>query len=49
MRAFLASLPPGKYFAEDFLDNDGVTDNPVKISVTVSLNGPCSNRRLQRL
>ena len=42
MRAFLASLPPGKYFAEDFLDNDGVTDNPVKISVIVSLNGPAA-------
>ena len=42
MRAFLASLPPGKYFAEDFLDNDGVTDSPVKISVIVSLNGPAA-------
>ena len=39
MRSFLASLPRGKYYAEDFLDNDGVKDNPVKISAILSLNG----------
>ena len=39
MRAFLLRVPPGKYHAEDFLDNDGITDKPVKIAVTVTL-GP---------
>ena len=42
MRTFLASVPPGKYFAEDFLDNDGVTDKPVKISVLLSIDGPAA-------
>src|SRR5438270_3341531 len=32
MRAFLANVPPGEYRAEDFLDNDGVTDTPIKIA-----------------
>jgi N-methylhydantoinase B len=35
MRAFLSQVPPGRYRAEDFLDNDGVSDNPVKIAVTI--------------
>ena len=42
-RAFLVSVPPGRYHAEDFLDNDGITDNPVKIAVTVSVHA--RNRR----
>lgn len=37
MRAFLDSVPTGIYRAEDFLDNDGVSDRPVKIAVTVTL------------
>jgi N-methylhydantoinase B len=37
MRAFLLRVPPGTYSAEDFLDNDGITDNPVKIAVTVKV------------
>jgi len=37
MRAFLAKVPPGEYGAEDFLDNDGVTDQPVKIMATISV------------
>ena len=36
MRAFLLHMPPGKYHAEDFLDNDGITDKPVKIAVTLT-------------
>ena len=35
MRAFLAKLPRGNYRAEDFLDNDGICDQPVKIAVEV--------------
>jgi N-methylhydantoinase B len=37
MRAFLLRIPPGTYRAEDFLDNDGISDRPVKIAVTVSI------------
>ena len=33
MRAFLRTIPPGRYHAEDFLDNDGVEDKPVRIAV----------------
>jgi N-methylhydantoinase B len=35
MRAFLLRVPPGTYRAEDFLDNDGIGDKPVKIVVTI--------------
>jgi N-methylhydantoinase B len=35
MRAFLRQVPPGTYRAEDFLDNDGVGDKPIKIAVTL--------------
>jgi N-methylhydantoinase B len=38
MRAFLLRVPPGTYRAEDFLDNDGITDKPVKIVVEVEVN-----------
>src|SRR5258708_15483180 len=37
MRAFLRTIPPGKYQAEDFLDNDGVEDTPVPIAVTIQV------------
>jgi N-methylhydantoinase B len=37
MRTFLLRVPSGVYRAEDFLDNDGVNDKPVKIAVKVSV------------
>src|SRR5271165_2218499 len=37
MRAFLRTIPPGHYQAEDFLDNDGVEDKPVRIAVTIQV------------
>src|SRR5208283_5290708 len=37
MRAFLLRVPAGIYRAEDFLDNDGISDKPVKIAVTVTV------------
>ena len=37
MRAFLAQVPPGVYRAEDFLDNDGVSETPVKIAVSITV------------
>ncbi len=39
MRSFLGSVPPGTYRAEDFLDNDGVEDKPVRIAVTLRVRG----------
>jgi N-methylhydantoinase B len=44
MRALLGQVPPGKYRAEDFLDNDGISDQPVKIAVTVNVWGQVSAR-----
>jgi N-methylhydantoinase B len=35
MRAFLATVPPGIYEAEDFLDDDGVDAKPIRIAVTI--------------
>jgi N-methylhydantoinase B len=35
MRAFLQTIPPGHYQAEDFLDDDGVENKPVRIAVTI--------------
>ena len=40
MRAFLERVPPGEYRAEDFLDNDGISDKPVKIAVAVKVDHP---------
>jgi len=37
MRAFLLRVPRGTYRAQDFLDNDGISGQPVKIAVTVSI------------
>jgi N-methylhydantoinase B len=37
MRAFLAQVPPGVYRAEDCLDNDGVSETPVKIAVSITV------------
>jgi N-methylhydantoinase B len=34
-RAELARLPRGVYEAEDFMDNDGVTDEPIRVAVTL--------------
>lgn len=36
MQAFLLRVPPGRYRAEDFLDNDGISEKPVKIAATVT-------------
>jgi N-methylhydantoinase B len=37
MRTFLLRVPSGTYRAEDFMDNDGVSDRPVKIAVKVTV------------
>jgi N-methylhydantoinase B len=45
MRAFLERVPAGKYRAEDFLDNDGVGERPVRIAVTVQVTRNSQSRR----
>ena len=37
MRAGIRALPDGKYTFEDFLDDDGVSDDPVPIRVTIHI------------
>jgi N-methylhydantoinase B len=39
MRAFLQCVPAGEYRAEDFLDNDGITERPIKIAVAINVHG----------
>lgn len=38
-RALIAELPDGRYYFEDFLDSDGIEPEPVKIAVTITING----------
>jgi N-methylhydantoinase B/oxoprolinase/acetone carboxylase alpha subunit len=38
-RAAIRKLPDGFYKFEDFLDNDGVSNRPVKIQVTITIQG----------
>jgi N-methylhydantoinase B len=44
MRAFLQRVLPGSYRAEDFLDNDGISDKPVRIAVTITFAGDTRSR-----
>jgi N-methylhydantoinase B len=39
MRAHVAELPDGTYSAEDFLDNDGIVDAPLKIALDLTVAG----------
>src|SRR5579883_717651 len=39
MRAAIRRLPAGRYCFEDVLDNDGISDRPVKIVVAVTIEG----------
>jgi N-methylhydantoinase B len=48
MRAFLEQVPAGRYQAEDFMDNDGLSDHPVKIAVTVTVAERRKPRRAKR-
>ena len=37
MREFLSQIAPGNYAAEDFLDDDGVSQDPVRIAVKITV------------
>jgi N-methylhydantoinase B len=39
MRRRIGDLPDGLYSAEDFLDDDGFTDQPVRIAVKITIDG----------
>lgn len=39
MRANIAALPDGTYTYDDFLDNDGVTDVPLRIALDLTIEG----------
>ena len=39
MRANVAALPDGTYSYDDFLDNDGVTDTPLRIALDLTIAG----------
>ena len=39
MAATIASIPDGVYRAEDFLDDDGVSDQPLRIAVAIRISG----------
>ncbi len=45
MRAFLQGVPAGEYWAEDFLDGDGISDRQVKISVSIKVHPRGDKRR----
>src|SRR5258707_13698936 len=38
MRAELRRMPAGVFEAEDYLDSDGVTDDPIRIAVAIRFN-----------
>jgi N-methylhydantoinase B len=44
MRAFLLTIPPGLYRAEDFLDDDGIGNKPVRIAVSIHVGGSSAKK-----
>jgi N-methylhydantoinase B len=48
MRAFLRTIPPGHYQAEDFLDDDGVDNKPVRIAVAIKVKASSAMRKAAR-
>ena len=46
MKSELANMPAGVFTAEDFLDNDGVNDEPIRIAVSILLD---PQRRLAQI
>jgi N-methylhydantoinase B len=39
MRSFIADLPDGTYSADDYLDNDGIVDTPLRVGLDVVVRG----------
>jgi N-methylhydantoinase B len=43
VRRFIGSLPDGEYTGIDFLDDDGIVDEPVKVQVNIHIRGDSMN------
>ncbi|MGA7409201.1 MAG: hydantoinase B/oxoprolinase family protein [Bryobacteraceae bacterium] len=39
MRAVISAIPDGVYTSEDFMDSDGLTNQPLRIAVAISIKG----------
>ena len=39
MRSYIAELPDGTYSYEDFMDNDGIIDTPLRVRVAITVKG----------
>ncbi len=39
MESYISELPDGTYSAEDWLDNDGIIDEPLKIGLSITIDG----------
>lgn len=39
MRSLIADMPDGRYSADDFLDNDGIVDEPLRIALDIVIEG----------
>ena len=46
MRAELANMPAGTFAAEDFLDDDGFNDQPIRIAVAIQIDSASSSARV---
>ena len=38
-RDAIRALPDGRWSAEDWMDGDGITDDPIRLAVTVTIDG----------
>jgi N-methylhydantoinase B len=39
MRSYISEMPDGSYSFSDYIDNDGIVDQPLKINLTVTVDG----------
>jgi N-methylhydantoinase B len=46
MRAEISQMPSGTFSAEDFLDDDGFGDSPIRISVSIEFDPACSSAKV---
>ena len=46
MRAELSQMPAGTFSAEDFLDDDGFEDSPIRINVSIEFNPAAASARI---
>ncbi|MDE1947829.1 MAG: hydantoinase B/oxoprolinase family protein [Burkholderiales bacterium] len=39
MRSYIADIPDGRYTFEDFVDNDGIVDEPIPVKLAITVQG----------